>query len=256
MVGFCRLVIIVPFAVFVTAAQELEDFRVEVTAGAWHNRAEGTLQAGPLPVALHGDLNLQPESSFLGKLVFKPGRRQRIVVEGGPLSYTGVNNLARSITYNGRTYAVQETVASKADLTYLFGGYQFDLLSRPQGHFGLEAGGAYLDGSGTIRGVTSGLAATREQQFGIPLAGAEFRIFVLPGSHVLNVNGEVKGMPLGGYGRFFLGGVHVGVGLRRVTFQAGYEYMNADIHENRAVNPTGINPVIQGPVFSVQLRDR
>jgi hypothetical protein len=32
--------------------------------------------------------------------------------------------------------------------------------------------------------------------------------------------------------------------------------MNADIHENRAVNPTGINPVIQGPVFSVQFRDR
>jgi hypothetical protein len=207
-------------------------------------------------VALHGDLNLDHNWAFFGKLILKPARRHRIVLEGAPYEFSGSNTLARTVIFNGSTYSIADTVASDAELTYFYGGYQYDLLSRDQGHLGLETGGAYLDGSGTIRGVTSGITASRSQRVGLPLAGAEFRVFLLPHRRLVNVNGEVKGMAFGGYGNFFQGGANVGVGFRWITLQAGYQYLNADIHENRSVNPAGINAIIQGPIFSLQIRDR
>jgi hypothetical protein len=244
-----------PFYAF-AQTEPLENFRVELTAATWRPSVTGTVTALGLPVALHGDLNLDDGWMFFGKLVFKPARRHRIVVEGSPYDFTGLNNLTRNVTFNGKTYFVQETVASEAELTYVYGGYQFDVISRDRGHIGIEAGGAYLDATGTIRGVTTGASATRNQTIGLPLAGAEFRWFLLPRSRLLNVNGEVKGMAFGGYGNFFQGAFHVGAGNRWITIQAGYQYLNADIHENRSVNPAGIAPVFQGPIFSVQLRDR
>jgi hypothetical protein len=242
------LVFLVPTLAF----SQMDTFRAEVTTSAWHAAIEGTVQSSASPIALHGDLNLNDQWTFFGKLAFKPARRHRINVEGSPYDFSGTNTLLRTITFNGRTYTVSDTVASDASLTYIFGGYQYDLISRDRGHFGLEAGGAYLNGSGTIRSSSTGISATRSETIGLPLAGAEFRVFFGPGH--LNVNGEAKGMSLGGYGYYFQGVVNLGAGFRRVMFQAGYQYLNANIHENRSASPTGISPVISGPIFSIQLR--
>jgi len=236
----------------IVAFAQTDAFRLELTASAWKTAIEGTVQSGGLPIALHADLNLADEWTFFGKLSFKPARRHRINLEGSPYEYSGINTLSRTIVYNGRTYNINDTVASEANLTYFFGGYQFDVVSHNRGHLGLEIGGALLDGTGTIRSVTTGVVATKSQTIGLPLAGAEFRYFFGPAR--LNVNGEVKGMAFGDYGSFFQGSVNVGAGFQRVIFQAGYQYLNADIHENNGVNPTGIAPVISGPIFSIQFR--
>ena len=235
-------------------AQSEDDFRVELTASAWRTSIEGTVQSNGLPVALHGDLNLDDQWTFFGKLVLKPRRRHRINIEGSPYDFAGTNTLSRTITYNGRTYTFNDTIASEASLTYVFAGYQFDVVSRNRGHFGLEAGGAYLNGTGTIRSATTGITASDSQTIGLPLAGAEFRVYLGP-AH-LNVNGEAKGMSFGGYGDFFQGVVNLGAGFKRIRFQAGYQYLNADIHQNRSMNPPGVSPVIKGPIFSIQLSDR
>jgi hypothetical protein len=244
---------IVLFAPALLLAQE-QDFRVELTASAWNAAIEGSVQSGGLPIALHADLNLADQWTFFGKLVLKPARRHRIVIEGSPYEFTGLNTLSRTIMYSGRTYSFNDTIASDASLAYFFAGYQFDIVSRGRGHVGLEAGGAYFDATGTITSTTTGISATHNQILGLPLAGAEFRANLGP-AH-LNVNGEAKGMSFGGFGDYFQGDVNVGAGFRRLMFQAGYRYVNADIHENRATNPAGIAPVIRGPIFSIQLRDR
>jgi len=240
------------FLVLTVAFSQVDNFRVEVTASAWHAAIAGTLQSGALPIALHNDLNLSDQWTFFGKLAFKPARRHRINVEGSPYDFSGTNALLRTITFNGRTYSVSDTVSSDASLTYVFGGYQYDLISRDRGHFGLEGGGAYLNGTGAIRSSTTGLSTSRSETIGLPLAGAEFRVFLGPGH--LNVNGEAKGMSLGGYGDYFQGVVNLGAGFHNVMFQAGYQYLNANIHENRSANPAGISPVISGPIFSIQFR--
>jgi hypothetical protein len=64
-----------------------------------------------------------------------------------------------------------------------------------------------------------GISATRSETIGLPLVGAEFRVFFGP-AH-LNLNGEAKGMSLDGYGNYFQGVVNVGAGFRQLLFQAG-----------------------------------
>jgi len=245
------LLLLLPAIVLAQNAQD-EDFRFELTASAWQTGISGTVQSGGLALALHNDLALGDTWTFFGKVVFKPARRHRLIVEGSPYYFGGTTSLSRTITYDGRTYTINAAVKSNASLAYVFGGYQFDLISRARAHFGLEAGGAYLNGTGTISTLTNGISGTRTEIIGLPLAGAEFRVFFGP-AH-MNLNGEAKGMSFDGYGDYFQGVVNVGAGFRQLMFQVGYQYLNADIHENRALNPAGISPVIQGPIFSVQLR--
>jgi len=229
-----------------------EDFHIELTASAWRTSVEGTLQAVGLPVDLQSDLALQDRTTFFGRLVLKPGRRHRLIVEGAPHSYDGRNAIARTIVYNGATFNLRDTIESSADLTYVFGGYQFDFVTAPRAHLGALVGGNYLDATGTLRSAATGITATRNQTIGLPLAGAEFR--VRPLRHV-SVSGGIKGMALGGYGHFVQGEINAGIGVRFVTLQAGYQILDADIHENSsAPGRSGIAPRISGPIFGVQLR--
>jgi hypothetical protein len=125
-------------------------------------------------VDLRSDLNLEDTYNFQGRLVFKPGRRHRIIVDGGPYESSGRNQLSRTIVYNGSTYTIRDVIESNASLTSIFGGYQFDIVSRDQGHLGLSVGGVYLNAEGTIRSTSTGLSAARSYDLGLPLAGAEF----------------------------------------------------------------------------------
>lgn len=202
---------------------------------------------------LHTDLDLRPKWTFFGKLTAKAGKKHRVFVEGSPYSFEGSNPLSRGIEFNGRTYSVQDTVVSKADLSYVLGGYQYDIVSRPQGHFGFQVSGAYLDASGTIASANTGISASRSQQLGMPLAGAEFRAFVLPS--VMYVSGEIKGMAFGDYGHFVQGGVFVGAGWRGVSVQGGWQILDANVHEaNGGVNAVGIAPRFSGPAIGIQFR--
>ena len=164
----------------VFSAQDFEKFRIEVTGSAWRTHVEGQLQSGVLPIDLRSDLNLPDTYNFLGRLVLKPGRRHRIIVDGGPFESSGRNQLTRSIVFNGRTYTVSDVIESTASLTSVYGGYQFDIISRNQGHLGFSVGGVYLNAEATIRSGTTGLSATRAYDLGLPLAGAEFRAFLIP----------------------------------------------------------------------------
>lgn len=231
-----------------------EDFRIEVTGSAWVLHTFGSIQSGALPVDLRSDLGVEQNTpTFFGKLVVKPARRHHIIVEGTPFNLNGRQTITRSITYRGETFDVADTVVSDASLTYIFGGYQYDVLSRPSGHLGLEIGGAYLNASGTLRGLQSGLTATQSQTVGLPLVGAEFRFSPIPGHPMLELNGEAKGMALGDYGHYVQGTANVGVRFGPMTVEAGYRIVDADVHETGA-NPSGVSPMFRGPVAGVVFR--
>lgn len=241
------------------AQDDREDYRLEVTASGWHTSVEGAFQSNALPVDLRSDLNLQPRWTFVGNLAWKPARQHRIVVEGAPFSFEGRNGLQRTIQYFGRTFRVQDIVSSRADLTYVYGGYQYDVVSRHAGHFGFNIGGAFLDAEGTIASETLGSSATDRRRIGVPLIGAEFRAYPLQRIELLrgiNVGGSAKGAPLGPFGYFVQGRIDGGYTIGPFNFVAGWAILDADIHENRDISPTGVAPHITGPVIGVQFRMR
>jgi hypothetical protein len=233
-----------------TGPESPESFRFEITGSAWLVDSGGTIQASGTPIDLVSDLGVQQQQpTFYGKFVFKPTRRQRIVLEGTPFRLTGENTVNRSITYHGETFNVSDTVKSNADLNYFFGGYQFDVLSGSAGHLGFSAGAAYVDTTGTIMSVTANTTASKSLTIGLPLAGGDFRVFPIPGHHWLDLDGEVRGMAFGSYGHYVQATGNGGVWFGHFGLLAGYRAVNADLHENGG-GGSGVAVRLKGPLFS------
>jgi hypothetical protein len=248
-----------------------ENFRLEVTGSAWLVNSGGTIRAGgasgvipiisPVPViASPGVIDLvtdlgvkQQQPTFYGRLVIKPGRKHRVVIEGTPVRLNGTSVLTRTVIYRGQVFAIGQTLESSADMNYFFGGYQYDVVSVPAGHLGFSVGGAYLNATGTIRGVESGLVATKSETVGLPLAGAEGRVFVIPGRKLLEIDGGVRGMAFGAYGHYVEGTVNGGLGFGPLTIQAGYRAVSADLHST-STGGNGVDVRLHGPIFSLLAR--
>jgi len=239
-------------SVAAAADRDHEDFHVEFTAGAWLLNTTGTIQSGITPVDLESDLGIRDRAHFYGSVTLKPTRKNRLLVEGIPYRLDGDNTVSRQFVFGGRTYVFSDRVTSHADMDYVYGGYQRDLVSRDQGHFGLSLGVAYVDATGTVQSRNFGFTGVEHQRFPFPLVGAEFRVWA---ARVFNINGGAKGMSLGSYGHYVHGGINAGISLgRHVTLQAGYMVVDADVHEKAETR--GIAPRMGGPVFSLQFRDR
>lgn len=245
-----------------------EDFKIEVTGAAWTVNASGQLLIDGTSFDLVHQLAVgQNHPTFYGKLVIKPGRRHRIVVEGTPFRLSGYNVVDQTFFFRGRQYPVNATLQSSADLNYLFAGYQYDVISRPMGHLGFSVGGAYLGATGTVnatdRSLTSFLLGTvstpvsttltKKETVGVPLAGVEFRIFPIPHHPILEVNGEARGMGFGSYGHYVEGAGNAGINLGHFAIEAGYRTVVADIHST-SQTPSGIFAHLHGPIYSVVFR--
>jgi hypothetical protein len=242
--------------------EDPENFRIEIMGSGWLLNSGGQLQANGTPADFVNDLGIaQRQPTFFGHLVFKPSRRHRIEVEGTPYSLHGLNTIDRSIVYQGRTFAVNQSVTSNATLNYVYAGYQYDLLSNSRGHFGLSLGGAYLNATGslatnvTTNGMTTVVAATKTQTFGIPLTGVEFRVFPLPHHRIFEIEGGMRGMTLGGYGYYVQAIGQGGLSFGPFTLLAGYRAVNTSIHVTaKSGNANGITARLQGPIFSGAFR--
>ncbi|HLH02648.1 MAG TPA: hypothetical protein VKX25_07755 [Bryobacteraceae bacterium] len=226
-----------------------------MTGSAWIVNTTGSIQSSGTPVDLVSDLGAaQQQPTFFGRLVFKPGRKHRIVVEGMPFTVDGYNVVNRTIVYRGQTFDVHETVRSAASFNYVFAGYQYDLLSGVMGHLGLSAGGAYVDAGGRITSVETGNTGAKTETLGLPLAGIEGRLFPLPGHRILTVEGGLRGMSVGSYGSYFEAQGSGGVNLGHFALLAGYRSMHPDLHASSGANPSGVDAHLRGPIFSVQWR--
>jgi hypothetical protein len=220
---------------------------------AWTLNSSGTLSDSSNLIDLKDDLGIsQGVETFYGKLVVKPGRKHRIFVEGSPFALSGSKTSIRTFTYAGQTYSFNEQLLSKADLTYVFGGYQYDFLSGEAGHLGASVGGAYLNATGTVNAPQANVSSSRSQQLGLPLAGLEFRIFPVPGHPIFDMDGGVRGMDFGGYGHYLEFDANAGVWLgRHVGLEGGYRSISAYLHDNSASNNGSLDVTLSGPAFSL-----
>src|ERR1700733_1276153 len=103
-----------------------EAFKIELTGSLWIRDTGGTLAGSGTTLNLVGDLGAKQQvQTFFGKLVFKPGYKHRIVVEGTPLHMDGSHTSTQVFTYGDQTFTVSEPLATHADLSYIFAGYQY-----------------------------------------------------------------------------------------------------------------------------------
>jgi hypothetical protein len=226
--------------------------KLDLTLSYWPVHSSGSIRASGANVDLRSDLGVaQNTPTFAGSLDLRFGR-SRIRAEGTPIRLTGDRSLQRTIVYHGRTFDISDRVTSSADVDYFYGGYEFDILSRPGGHLGIEAGGAYFSAGGTITSQTTGVTASRSETVGMPLVGIAFRAFPVHGRFDVEVNGEIKGMQFGGFGHYVQTTANIGVGRGYVLVEAGYRFIDADVHQTNGAN--AVTPQFRGPVVSLLLR--
>jgi hypothetical protein len=226
-----------------------EEFTFEVTGSMWDFGATGTVSGVKTSLDLEKDLGIERElQDFSAKLTFKIRPNHRIVVEGGPFQLRGEHTATKTFSVDGKIFTASEPLKTTGDAHYFYAGYQYDFVRGKQGHIGGSVGGVYLNGNGTITAPTAGITASRQQTAGLPLLGVEARVFPIPGSGLVDVDGYVRGMDFGPYGAFVEYSINGGIWFyRRVALQAGYRDLWADL----SYNHKSANVSVRGPIFSV-----
>jgi len=251
------IVLALTSAMFTLSAAPLgaEDFRIELTVGYWPLTTSGDIQTTLSRINLKNELGIEGRKGHpTFKIVGKPGLKHRLLFELIPYRFEGSRVIGTTFVLGGRTYPVQDTIASEASIDYFFGGYQYDFVNNSRGHAGVTTGVAYFGARASATSQTLGVTGTEDRTAGIPLVGGEFRSFPIPTSNVLSVSGEAKGMSLGSYGWYFQTGFNIGVApMRYVRLQAGFNFAEGDFH--RSDRRQGFNPRFSGPIFSLQLHD-
>src|ERR1041384_1754703 len=172
----------------------------EFTAGVWPVTPSGNVLSHGTTTDFRSDLGIGSKVHPIFKAVIKPAAKHGFSVEFVPYRFEGENTLAKSFRFAGQTYPAQDTIHSKANLNYLYGGYQYDILRRERGFLAVVAGIAYFDASVRAESRVFG-SSDEERKLPLPIAGVRFRVFPFEGDF-FNINGEIKGMSYGGYGRY------------------------------------------------------
>jgi len=224
-----------------------EDYRLELSASFWRMNTSGDIHAGGDAMNLVSDLGVaQRQRIYDGRLVLKFHRKQRFVLEGTPISIHGLNTVNRTVTYFGDQFSVSDTLKSSAQMNYIYGGFHHDWVSGSMGRFGSSIGAAYLGLAGTFQGEKSGINKANSTPFGLPLAGLDFRLYLVPNKRWIALEGAVRGLPVGNYGHWVEGTAGVGGWVGPVGVQVGYREMLIDFHQT-GIDPNGLNLRFQGP---------
>jgi hypothetical protein len=227
-----------------------EDYRLEISASLWRMNAGGTIHADSTGVNLVSDLGVsQRQRIYDGRLVLKFHRKQRFVFEGTPISIHGLNTVNRTVSYFGDQFSVSDTLKSSAQINYVYGGFHHDWVSGSMGRFGTSIGAAYLGLSGRFEDEKSGIDKSNSTPFGLPLAGLDFRLYLIPHKRWIAMEGAVRGLPAGKYGHWVEGTAGIGGWLGPIGLQVGYRELLVDFHQT-GVDPNGVNLRFQGPAAS------
>lgn len=227
-----------------------ESYRLELSASAWLMNTNGLIRADGTPINLISDLGIyQRQKMYDGRIVLK-AKKHRFVIEAMPISIRGLNTINRSVSYFGENYSFSETLKSSAHMNYIYGGFHKDWFSGKMGRIGSSLGAAYLGLSGSIDGEQSGLEKSKKIPFGVPLAGIDFRLYLIPGKRWLAMEGAVRGLPAGSYGHWIEASGGVGGWIGPVGAQIGYRELLIDGHETHA-SANGVNLRMVGPMATV-----
>ncbi|MGA7413682.1 MAG: hypothetical protein WBW33_24615 [Bryobacteraceae bacterium] len=242
---------------------DLDEFKVRITGMWFFTNPTGTVQAsGSDPLGnfnLTKDFGFNSYSTLTGKVDWKFTHKNHLYLAVSPFSQSHTSVLNRTIDFQGQTFEVGLTTTAKLTNWAYAPGYQYDIIRRDRGHLGIAvqidlfdttaklSAAAQVTGDGTqtaAKSVSASLLAP------IPLAGPDFRFYILPKFYV---DGNLFGMYLFGYGNFLSTVDTVGVYLgKHVSLRAGYQLGQRLVVNNNSTTRIGINLTQKGPVAGVE----
>jgi hypothetical protein len=240
---------------------DLDSYRFRAEANWWLSQPSGNfgLSGSSNYFNLQQDFNFAGYSTFNARLDWRFKRKQHFLFTASPaISATRTVTLGRTIMFQGQQFDLG-TQASAVLKSFDFApAYQYDIIRRDHGFFGLVVEVNLLrtegsiEGTGTMNGVTTFRSASRTYFAALPVVGPAFRWYPLRSSNRLSVEGSIRGMYFFGYGNFLDAYGNVNVGLtRHLALRAGYQLGN-----RLTVRPTKNDLAIQftqkGPTVGLE----
>ena len=173
-----------------------ENSHVELFAGTWSPTPAMSVASGAFGISgtyidLTRDLAVTPDRFTELRLRLRPGRRHRFRIDYLPVNYAAETIVERRLVFRGIAYDVGEPVRSTLIWKTLRLGYEYDVVHRRRGHFGVILEAKYTE-------LETALGSSSDSEFvrargPIPALGAVLRLYPLS---TLSVAAEVTAIRL------------------------------------------------------------
>ncbi|HEX7894838.1 MAG TPA: hypothetical protein VF447_11650 [Terriglobales bacterium] len=243
--------------------RDLDDYTVRFDGFWFYSQPRGSFHGTPQQgfIDFQKDVNFNSYNTGAFRAEWRFTRKNHIFFGAIPLNQTKDITVTRPITFQGQTYLTGLAATARLQ-TYIFTpGYQYDILRRRQGHLSIVAqlDLCYIRGSvraaaQTVNGsFHTAEASSATLRAPLPVAGPEFRYYLIPNSRRLFVDGNVLGMYFFGYGNFISSYGTVGVAINKnINFQGGYQ-LGSRINIKSDTNRIGLNLTQTGAIAGLEV---
>lgn len=178
-----------------------EKYHVEVGGFFWNPNPTIIIRSEALTEARIGstinfvtELGLEQQRFGQIKAHLRPAKKHKFRFEYTPISYENPGfNLTRDVIFNGQLYRLTLPVATELRWDAFRFGYEYDIISRDRGFFGVLFDIKYTDVEATLRQGVIGLEEFARARAPIPSIGAIGRVYVVPN---ISITAEFSGFNL------------------------------------------------------------
>jgi hypothetical protein len=178
-----------------------ETYRVEVAGYFWNPDPDITVRSEALTQARLGsvidfieDFGIEQARFRQIKVVLRPGTKHKFRFEYTPITYEAPNaTLERTIVFNGQEFNLALPIAASFKWKAYRFGYEWDMIYRDRGFFGILLEAKYTDVQATLAQNAIGLEEFARARAPIPAIGAIGRVYVVPN---ISITGEISGFKL------------------------------------------------------------
>lgn len=173
-----------------------ERYNLELSFGMWNPPPDLTISSTSLNligtnIDAVADLGFAKKKLPEFRLVLRPAMKHKFRIGYIPITYTAEAILTRTIAFRGVTYTVGLPVTSTLDWKAYRFGYEYDLIYRDRGFFGVIGEVKYTDVQASV--VSPIASASTHQKAPLPAFGAIARGYL---AQNVSITGELTGFKL------------------------------------------------------------
>lgn len=210
---------------------------------------------------LQADVNFNSYSTGGGRAEWKFTHKNHIYLEALPVNQSKQAVLNQTVLFQGATFGAGSLVSGRLESYLVAPGYQYDIIRRRRGHLGIAAQVDLFYVKGTLKAAAQTVngtqfaaqASSATIRAPLPVAGPDFRFYLIPNSSRLFVDGNVLGMYFFGYGNFVSSAGNIGFTVNRhLNFQGGYQLSSRFDIKSRT-NRIGLNLTQRGAIAGLEV---
>lgn len=175
-----------------------ETYRVELGAEFWNPTPEIVISSESLGIPgddidFVSDFGIEKKRFREVRLVLRPARKHKLRLSYLPMKYEVETTLRRTVVFNGIRFPVSVPVTAALEWKAWRFGYEYDVIYRSRGFFGIIAETKYTDVKISLESPIGPLAEFSSAKAPIPAVGGIGRVYVAPN---ISLTLEITGFKL------------------------------------------------------------